>query len=261
MLQRSLLSFGAAKIKLLHLSATPSSTITRAMSTILFRQLFDSESSTYTYLLADHDSKEALLIDPVKEQVKRDLQLVQDLGLRLVLVVNTHVHADHITGSGEIKKLLPDIKSGISAAAGAKADIQFAPDATFSIGQHVFKVLPTPGHTLGCVTYYTASNSGMAFTGDALLVRGCGRTDFQGGSAESLYDSVHNVLFKLPRSTTVWPAHDYKGQTCSSIDEEVRLNPRLTKSKEEFIEIMNNLGLPTPKKMDVAVPANLVCGL
>lgn len=231
------------------------------MAPMLFRQLFDSESSTYTYLLADTDTKEALLIDPVVEHVARDAQLVQDLGLNLVLAVNTHVHADHVTGTGELKKRFPNLKSGIAAAANAKADVFFKPQEVFNIGQHTFKVLPTPGHTPGCVSFYTASGGGMVFTGDALLVRGCGRTDFQGGSSEMLYGSVHDQLFTLPASTLVYPAHDYKGFSCSSIDEEKRLNPRLTKTLQEFVDIMANLNLPKPRKIDTAVPLNLVCGI
>ena len=229
---------------------------------MLFRQLFEAESSTYTYLLADEDTKEAVLIDPVDLTVARDLALVNDLGLTLVLAVNTHCHADHITGTGEIKKRLgAQVKSGISAAAGAKADLLFAPYETIRFGSHSLKVLPTPGHTAGCVSYYTESNGGMVFTGDTLLIRGCGRTDFQGGSAETLYESVHSQLFTLPPLTAVFPAHDYKGQTRSSVEEEKRLNPRLTKDKEGFVEIMKNLNLPYPKKIDASLPANLMCGI
>lgn len=229
---------------------------------MLFRQLFESESSTYTYLLADEITKEAVLIDPVDLTVTRDLALVNDLGLNLVLALNTHCHADHITGTGEIKKRLgPTVKSGISKAAGAKADLTFNPDEVITFGSHSLKVLATPGHTAGCISFYTESNGGMVFTGDALLIRGCGRTDFQGGSSETLYESVHSQLFTLPPETAVYPAHDYKGQTRSSVEEEKRLNPRLTKTKPEFVELMANLNLPYPKKIDASLPANLLCGI
>ena len=216
-------------------SANRAETKSKAM---LFRQLFESESSTYTYLLADEETKEAVIIDPVDLTVARDLQLVNDLGLNLVLAINTHCHADHITGTGEIKKRLVDtnVKSGISKSAGAKADILFEPNEVIKFGSHTIKVLATPGHTAGCVSYYTESNGGLVFTGDALLIRGCGRTDFQGGSSETLFDSVHSQIFTLPPETAVYPAHDYKGQTRSSVEEERRLNPRLTKTKPEFVE-------------------------
>lgn len=231
------------------------------MQRLIFRQLFDGESSTYTYLLADPTTKEAVLIDPVDTQVNRDLAVVHDLGLTLKMAVNTHCHADHITGTGLIKTRLPGVKSGISKASKAQADVLFEPLDIINIGNHSLKVLPTPGHTEGCISFYTPSNGGMVFTGDALLIRGCGRTDFQGGSAETLYESNHGTIFKLPLETAVYPAHDYKGLTSSSVDEETRLNPRLTKTKEEFITIMANLNLPYPKKLDVAVPANLLCGV
>eukprot|EP00877_Chromochloris_zofingiensis_P012810 jgi/Chrzof1/7783/Cz02g36170.t1 len=228
---------------------------------MLFRQLYDAESSTYTYLLGDSISGEAVLIDPVLEQVDRDLQLVDELELHLTFAINTHCHADHITGTGKIKKARPDVKSVISKAAGAKADVLLQPNANITFGAHELLALATPGHTSGCMSLYTTSNGGMVFTGDTLLIRGCGRTDFQGGSAAMLYDSVHTKLFTLPDATLVYPAHDYKGRTGSSIGEEKRYNLRLTKPKEEFIKIMDNLGLPYPKKIDVAGPANLRCGL
>ncbi|KAG2717630.1 hypothetical protein I3843_03G186100 [Carya illinoinensis] len=199
---------------------------------LLFRQLFEKESSTYTYLLADlsHPDKPALLIDPVDKMVERDLSLVKELGLKLIYAMNTHVHADHVTGSGLIK------------------------------------VRATPGHTLGCVTYVTGDGPDqpqprMAFTGDALLIRGCGRTDFQGGSSLQLYKSVHSQIFTLPKDTLLFPAHDYKGFTVSTVEEEMLYNPRLTKEEEAFKNIMENLKLPYPKMIDIAVPANMVCGL
>ncbi|XP_027774251.1 persulfide dioxygenase ETHE1 homolog, mitochondrial isoform X1 [Solanum pennellii] len=243
---------------------------------LVFRQLFEKESSTYTYLLADasHPQKPALLIDPVDKTADRDLALVKELGLKLIYAINTHVHADHVTGSGLIKvglKLLnltkfPGVRSIISKASNAKADIFVEPGDKIYFGDIFLEVRATPGHTLGCVTYVTGDGPNqpqprMAFTGDALLIRGCGRTDFQGGSSDKLYDSVHSQIFKLPKDTLLYPAHDYKGFTVSTVGEEMLYNPRLSKDKETFKNIMQNLNLSYPKMMDVAVPANMVCGL
>ena len=228
---------------------------------LIFRQLFEKESSTYTYLLADSVTKEALLIDPVLETVERDSQLIKDLGLTLKYTLNTHVHADHITGSGKLKSLHPEMKSVISACTTARADIHLNEYEFLEFGTWKLYGVATPGHTVGCTTFVLDDLS-RCFTGDAVLIRGCGRTDFQGGSAEQLYRSIHDKLFKyLPDSCEVWPAHDYKGLTVSSIGEEKRLNPRLTKTLEEFIHIMDNLNLPPPKKINESVPANLQCGL
>ncbi|KAA0702588.1 Persulfide dioxygenase ETHE1, mitochondrial [Triplophysa tibetana] len=226
----------------------------------IFRQLFEAESSTYTYLLADTDTREAVLIDPVLETVDRDLKLINELGLTLKVAVNTHCHADHITGTGLLKKNVFGLKSAISKHSGAAADIQLSDGDSITFGKHNLTVLETPGHTDGCVTYVTEDHS-MAFTGDALLIRGCGRTDFQQGCPKRLYQSIHKKIFRLPGSCFIYPAHDYKGQTVSTVDEEKRFNPRLTKSLDEFVKIMNNLNLPKPKKLDISVPANLVCGL
>lgn len=226
----------------------------------IFRQLFDSVSSTYTYLVADTTSREAVLIDPVIEHADRDSKVVSDLGLKLTYVINTHMHADHITGTGLLKKLVPGCKSVISKASGAKADIHIAEGDLVQFGRHALKVLATPGHTNGCVTYHIPEQ-GVAFTGDALLIRGCGRTDFQEGDPALLYKSVHEKIFSMPAGTKLYPAHDYKGLTVTSVDEERRLNPRLTKSLEEFVDIMNNLGLAYPKMIDQAVPANRICGV
>jgi len=201
---------------------------------------------------------DAVLVDPVVEQVDRDLKLVEDLGLKLKYVVNTHCHADHVTGSGLIKRKLPGVRSVIAKDSGAKADVHVAHGDRVEFGDAFLEVRATPGHTEGCLSYVCDN---MVFTGDALLVRGCGRTDFQGGSAETLYDSVHAQIFTLPDDTVVYPAHDYKGHRSSTVGEEKRLNPRLSKSKAEFVEIMGNLGLPYPKKIDEALPLNLVCGI
>lgn len=227
---------------------------------MIFRQLFDRESCTYTYLLADEESKEAVLIDPVIELAERDAKLVEELGLNLKYVMNTHVHADHITGTGLLKKLVPGCQSLLSKASSGQADVLVEPGEEVTFGEQKLEVRATPGHTNGCVTY-VCHDQKTAFTGDALLIRGCGRTDFQEGSADTLYDSVHGQILSLPDDYTLYPAHDYKGLTATTVEEEKKFNPRLTKSKEEFIDIMNNLGLPYPKKIDVSLPANLVCGL
>jgi len=229
---------------------------------IIFRQYFDTAgSATYTYLLADKDTKEALLIDPVLEMVDRDLAALEKAGLTLKYCLNTHCHADHITGSGEIKKKLPGVQSMIAKASEAAADVLLAPGDKVTMGAVELEVRATPGHTAGCVSYVTAANGGMVFTGDALLINGCGRTDFQGGSSADLYESVHTQIFTLPSHYKVYPAHDYKGLTSSIVAEEKAKNPRLTKSKEEFMELMGNLNLPYPKKIDASLPANLKCGI
>ncbi|TQD80676.1 hypothetical protein C1H46_033775 [Malus baccata] len=237
-------------------------------SKLLFRQLFEKESSTYTYLLADvsHPDKPALLIDPVDKTVDRDISLVKELGLKLIYAMNTHVHADHVTGTGLMKTKLPGVKSVISKASKSKADLLIESGDKIYFGDLFLEVRATPGHTLGCVTYVTGDGPDqpqprMAFTGDAVLIRGCGRTDFQGGSSQQLYKSVHSQIFTLPKDTYIYPAHDYKGFTVSTVGEEMLYNPRLTKDEEEFQSIMENLKLAYPKMIDIAVPANMVCGL
>merc|ERR1712018_235682 len=235
-------------------------TQTQFSSNFLFRQLFDRDSCTYTYLLADTDTKEAILIDPVIDLAERDAEIIKDLGLKLLYSVNTHVHADHITGTGLLKKYIPDSKSVISKVSGATADVYVQPGEKIKFGKHEVEVRATPGHTNGCVAYVCHSQ-GCVFTGDALLIRGCGRTDFQEGNPNTLYDSVWNQILSLPDNFKVYPAHDYKGRLNSSVIEEKTLNPRLTNPREEFIKIMENLGLPYPKKIDESLPANKVCGL
>ncbi|XP_068634420.1 persulfide dioxygenase ETHE1 homolog, mitochondrial-like [Aristolochia californica] len=251
-------------------SAMAMATFTTAAESpkLLFRQLFEKESSTYTYLLADvgHPEKPALLIDPVDKTAERDLSLVKELGLKLIYAINTHVHADHITGTGLIKTKMPGVKSIISKASNAKADLLVEGGDRIIFGNLFLEVRRTPGHTVGCVTYVTGDGPDqpqprMAFTGDALLIRGCGRTDFQGGSSEQLYKSVHSLIFTLPKDTLLYPAHDYKGYTVTTVEEEMLYNPRLTKDEEMFKTIMENLNLPYPKMIDKAVPANIVCGL
>ena len=227
---------------------------------LLFRQLFEAESSTYTYLLADETSREAILIDPVLETVERDAKLIHELGLNLKFVLNTHVHADHITGSGQLKQKFPGCKSVISSISGAVADVKITDFEPIFFGNRYVYGLSTPGHTKGCFTYVLNDQS-MAFTGDTLLIRGCGRTDFQGGSSVEMYNSVHKKIFTLPASCTLYPAHDYKGLTATSVAEERQHNPRLTKSLEEFVQVMANLNLPYPKKIDASLPRNLLCGV
>ncbi|KAL6144203.1 hypothetical protein ACLB2K_054898 [Fragaria x ananassa] len=249
-------------------SSYTTSSNSSSSSKLLFRQLFEKDSSTYTYLLADvsHPDKPALLIDPVDKTVDRDLSLVKELGLKLVYAMNTHVHADHVTGTGLIKSKLDGVKSVISRASKSKADHLIEAGDKIYFGDLFLEVRATPGHTLGCVTYVTGDGPNqpqprMAFTGDAVLIRGCGRTDFQGGSSDQLYESVHSQIFTLPKDTLIYPAHDYKGFTVSTVGEEMLYNPRLTKDKEGFEDIMKNLKLAYPKMIDVAVPANMVCGL
>ncbi len=226
---------------------------------MIFRQLFDAESSTFTYLLGDEKSREAVLIDSVLDQNERDLKLINELNLKLKFLMETHVHADHITGVSKMKEVFPGAKSIVHEDCGTNCtDIYTKDGEEIHFGDYKIKVLATPGHTNGCVSYYL---DGLVFTGDALLIRGCGRTDFQQGSSETLYESVTGKIFTLPEETLIYPAHDYKGISCSSVREEKNLNPRLAnKTREEFVEIMNNLNLAFPKKIQEAVPANLQCG-
>jgi glyoxylase-like metal-dependent hydrolase (beta-lactamase superfamily II) len=228
---------------------------------MIFRQLFDPETSTYTYLLADEATREALLIDPVREQVARDAALVRELGLTLRFTLETHVHADHITGASLLRQQLGS-RAAVAAAAGvACADISLADGATVRVGALELRALATPGHTNGCTSYYCAA-AGMAFTGDALLIRGCGRTDFQQGDSRRLFRAVRERLFTLPDETLLYPGHDYRGRTVTTVAEEKRWNPRLglAKSEEDFVAIMAALKLDYPKRMDESVPANLLCG-
>jgi len=229
---------------------------------MIFRQLFDRETCTYTYLLADADSREGVLIDPVREHAARDTQLLKELGVTLRYTLETHVHADHVTASGLLRAALGS-KSVLSSAAGSDcADVLIGDGESIQFGRHTIEARHTPGHTSGCVSYYV-EDAGAIFTGDTLLVRGCGRTDFQQGSAETLYASVHGKILSLPDDTAIYPGHDYKGRTRSSVAEEKAFNPRLGggKTLEEFTAIMDNLKLGQPAKIHIAVPANLECGL
>ncbi|ELU18384.1 hypothetical protein CAPTEDRAFT_163196 [Capitella teleta] len=225
----------------------------------MFRQLFDNRTYTYTYLLADPDTKEAVLIDPVIELVERDTSLIKDLGLKLLYGINTHVHADHVTGTGELKKRIPGCKSIISEPT-AKADIHISHGDIIKFGKYQLECRATPGHTNGCTTYVWHDKN-MAFTGDALLIRGCGRTDFQQGCSKTLYESVHGQILSLPENFLLYPAHDYTGQTVTTVAEEKTQNPRLSKDLNQFIKIMDDLKLPYPKEIERALPANMVCGV
>lgn len=225
----------------------------------IFHQLFEPESSTYTYIIADRHTKEAAIIDPVLETVDRDLKLIDELGLKLVYVLDTHIHADHITGAGEIRKRT-EAKTAVSRRANVDCvDIALEDGQELTLGNKKIKVIATPGHTDTCMTF---GFEGMMFTGDALLIRGCGRTDFQQGSADDLYDSVHEKLFQFPDDTVVYPGHDYRGLTSTTIGLEKAHNPRLgiKYSREDFKKIMSELKLANPKKIHEAVPANLACG-
>jgi sulfur dioxygenase len=223
-------------------------------------QLFDTESSTFTYVLVDRASREAILVDSVEQRFERDMSLLRRLGLTLRYVVETHTHADHVTAAGRLRDAtgavtVAPFKCGISPA-----DLQLAHGDTLHFGAgETVHAIHTPGHTSGSTSDLWRGN---VLTGDTLLIDGCGRTDFQSGDAGSLYDSVHERLFTLPDETRVWPAHDYRGNTVSTIGHEKRHNARLVgRDRAAFIELMGNLLLPRPKMIDVAVPANRLLGL
>ncbi len=226
---------------------------------MIFRQLMDPESSTYTYLLAD--AGEAVLIDTVFEQARRDSALLEELGLTLRCTLETHVHADHITGAWLHRERFGS-RIAVARVSGAQgADRYLDHGDRIDFGNRYLTVRATPGHTNGCVTY-VLDDECAAFTGDALLIRGAGRTDFQEGDAATLYRSVHLQIFTLPEDCVLYPAHDYRGISASSVGEEKRHNARLggALSESDFVGFMNNLNLPYPKKLDVSVPANLKCG-
>lgn len=228
---------------------------------LVFNQLFEPESSTYTYLLADKNSKEAVIIDPVIETLDRDIKLIKEMGLNLKYVLDTHVHADHITAASELRNKL-GAKTCVSEDANvACVDVNLQDGQELNFGEFKVKAIATPGHTDSCISYYV-EEMGAVFTGDALLIRGTGRTDFQQGSSKKLYNSITQKIFTLPDETKVYPGHDYRGQTVSSIELEKQYNPRvgLGKTEEDFVKIMSELKLANPKKIHEAVPANLLCG-
>ena len=228
---------------------------------LTFRQLFDTVSSTYTYLLGDSEKGEAVLIDPVFEHVRRDSALLRELGLRLVATLDTHAHADHVTGAWLLKQRHGSAIMVAAASEARNADRLLAHGDRVDFGSRYVTVRATPGHTDGCLTYVLDDQS-MAFTGDALLIRGCGRTDFQQGNPAQLYHSVREQILSLPPNCLLYPGHDYRGITVSTVLEEQRYNTRLggSLSEGDFVGFMQNLGLPHPKLIDVAVPANLQCG-
>ena len=224
------------------------------------RQLFDRESCTYTYLLVDALTREGAIIDGVLETFDRDMQIINELGIELLYAIETHAHADHITSAGKMReltgaKLVYGESSGIEAI-----DIPLKDGGTIELGHYRITAIATPGHTNGCTSYFC---EGMLFSGDTLLIRGCGRTDFQFGDPGMLYDSITQKLFVLSDETIVYPAHDYNGRTSSTIGEEKAWNPRLSgnRSRDSFIELMNNLNLDMPKRINEAVPANMKVGI
>jgi len=227
-------------------------------SRMVFRQLFDPASFTYTYLIGDPMSKEAVIIDTVYEQVERDLSVIREHGLTLRYVLETHVHADHITGANRLK-VETAAHSAVGQGCGAPGfDQQLVDGDEICFGEEVIKVITTPGHTPGSVSFLWRDR---VFTGDALLIGGCGRTDFQNGDAKDLYRSVTQKLFTLSEETLVFPAHDYKGRRVSNIGEEKATNPRFAgKSEQEFVDLMANLNLPQPNRIREAVPANKAGG-
>jgi sulfur dioxygenase len=228
---------------------------------LIFRQLFDAQSSTYTYLLGDSDSGEAILIDPVFEQVRRDAALAHELDLRILWTLETHVHADHVTGAWLMKERVGS-RIALSVNGGASgADRLLAHGDRIAFGKRYVEVRATPGHTNGCLTFVLDDQS-RAFTGDCLLIRGSGRTDFQQGDPRVMFKSVREQIFSLPAACLLYPGHDYRGVTVTSVEEERRFNPRLGGDigVDDFAGHMENLGLPHPKQINVAVPANLKCG-
>jgi sulfur dioxygenase len=223
-------------------------------------QLFDAVSSTYTYILAAPGSAAAVIIDPVDQHCERDLAHIARLGLRLEYVLETHAHADHVTSAGRLHQLTGARTAVPSGCGIPPADVQLRDGDVIRFGDgETIAVLHTPGHTAGSMSYVWRGN---VFTGDTLLIDGCGRTDFQGGSGDALYDSITQKLFALPGATRVWPAHDYKGQAVSTIGWEQAHNARVAaRTRAEFVALMDNLHLPQPKLIDIAVPANRNLGL
>lgn len=229
---------------------------------MIIRQFIDPTSSTYTYLLASGRGREALIIDPVKEQLQHYLVAIHDLDLKLLKAIDTHTHADHITALGDLRHATGCVTIMGEFTQAECVTMHVGDGDLLEVDGLLLQAIYTPGHTNESFSFVLNPKAPEAvFTGDVLLIRGSGRTDFQGGDPEKSWDSIVNKLFKLPDDTTLYPAHDYKGWAASSIGEEKRHNPRLAgKSKAEYIAIMTALDLPDPKMMDIAVPANLACG-
>ncbi|NJK35644.1 MAG: MBL fold metallo-hydrolase [Oscillatoriales cyanobacterium SM2_2_1] len=226
---------------------------------MLFRPLFDPETSTYTYLIGDRTTGEAALVDSVLEQVDRDLQVLSELGLTLRYTLETHVHADHVTGAGKLRQQTQCDGVVPAGAMVECADQTLQDNEVLMVGTIPIQAIATPGHTDSHMTFLVDQTH--LLTGDSLLIRGCGRTDFQSGDPGLLFDAIVNRLFNLPEETVVCPGHDYRGQIFSTIGEEKRWNPRLVnRTRAQFIEFMNGLNLPDPKKIAEAVPANQQCG-
>ncbi len=223
-------------------------------------QLFDPVTSTYSYLLWDEKTREAALIDSVKEQVARDSKLIKQLGLQLKYTLETHIHADHVTGSGLLRDEFSSQAAVHKNSESSCADILLSEGDSLQLGDENIDIIYTPGHTNTDISYRI---NGAVFTGDALLINGCGRTDFQSGDAHALYHSITEKLFTLDENTIVYPGHDYNGFTASTIGREKTFNPRLgnNKTEEEFVTIMDSLILDPPARIDIAVPGNLQCGL
>lgn len=231
---------------------------------MLLKQLFDQDTWTFTYLLADPESREAIIIDPVVERVERDLKLIAELGLKLIYTLDTHVHADHVTGSGELRRRTGALAGVAAVAQVGCTDRNLEHGDVLNFGRYALEVRSTPGHTNGCLTFVVeADGRTLAFTGDALFIRGCGRTDFQQGDAATLYRSVHEQIYTLPANTMIYPGHDYRGHSASTVAEEQAHNPRLKSDIEEsaFVEIMSGLNLAHPKRIHEALPANMTCGV
>ncbi len=226
-------------------------------------QLFDPASSTYTYILMDEVSREALIIDPVDDQLQRDLAVLREQGLTLRWALETHAHADHVTSAGWLAEHAGARTAAPEGCSIGTAAVQLQDGQVLSFGAHSVRCLHTPGHTAGSMCFYWEHGGARhVFTGDTLLINGCGRTDFQSGSPDAMFHSLTQVLFSLPADTTVWPGHDYQGRTHSSIGQEVRSNARVAgQTLEEFVDTMNNLNLPKPRRIDEAVPANQTSGL
>jgi len=227
---------------------------------LTIKQLFDRESCTYTYLLIDADTGEGAIIDGVLETFDRDMQIINELGVELLYAIETHAHADHITSAGKLReatgaRLVYGESSGIEAI-----DLPMRDGESIALGHYRITAISTPGHTNGCTCYFS---DGALFSGDTLLIRGCGRTDFQHGDPGMLYDSIMQKLFVLADDTVVYPAHDYNGRTSSTIGEEKVWNPRLgnSQTREAFVDLMNNLNLDMPKRINEAVPANMQVGI